>query len=218
MLRGGCADRTVGVPDPSALAQASRPDFSATRPRTGTDVAKANVITLHPFDDDEALMWVSERLDGRLEMNVSEISRQFGWTPTKLRRRLTTWAKAGHFTQESGGKGKVVLTPVAERPDTPRAQGVLTREAAARLVERAMALPIPVHRSERSLLGLAAAVVLFATALGLTTVGMIMNARFAASFGQTFEASVLLAAIGLAVDLLAVLLPTVAAQLWYRQS
>jgi len=181
-------------------------------------VAQANVITLHPFDDDEALTWLSERLDSRLDVNVSEVSRQFGWTPTKLRRRLASWAKAGHFTQESGGKGKVILAPLGDRPDTPRAQGVMTREAAARLVERAMALPIPVHRPERSLLGLAAAVVLFATALGLTTVGMIMNARFAASFGQTFEASVLLAAIGLAVDLLAVVLPTVAAQLWYRQS
>src|SRR5437016_5270726 len=54
--------------------------------------------------------------------------------------------------------------------------------------------------------------------VGWTVVGLIMNARFAASFGQTVEAAVLLATIGLAVDMLAVVLPTVAAQLWQRRS
>src|SRR5262245_33272235 len=118
MSRSGCADRTIGVPDPSALAQL-RDRFSAIRQGQVPDVAQANVITLHPFDDDEALLWLAERLEDRLEVNVSEISRQFGWTPTKLRRRLTTWAKAGHFTQESGGKGRVILASLVERPETP---------------------------------------------------------------------------------------------------
>ena len=54
--------------------------------------------------------------------------------------------------------------------------------------------------------------VLLLTALGLTAVGLVMNARFAASFGLTAEAAVLLAAIGLAVDLLAVVLPSVGVQ------
>ena len=56
------------------------------------------------------------------------------------------------------------------------------------------------------------------TAVGLTVVGLVMNARFAASFGQTAEAAALLAAIGLAVDLLAVVLPSVGVQLWQRRS
>ena len=59
---------------------------------------------------------------------------------------------------------------------------------------------------------------LFLTALGLTAVGLVMNARFAASFGQTAEAALLLAAIGLAVDLLAVVLPSVGVQFWHRRS
>jgi len=59
---------------------------------------------------------------------------------------------------------------------------------------------------------------LFATAVGLTGVGLVMNARFASSFGQTVEAAVLLATIGLAVDMLAVILPTVAVQLGHRRS
>jgi hypothetical protein len=59
---------------------------------------------------------------------------------------------------------------------------------------------------------------LMITAVGLTVVGLVMNARFAASFGQTAEAAALLAAIGLAVDLLAVVLPSVSVQLWQRRS
>ena len=59
---------------------------------------------------------------------------------------------------------------------------------------------------------------LLLTALGLTGVGLVMNARFAASFGQTLEAAALLAAIGLAIDLLAVVLPSVGVQFWHRRS
>ncbi|MPZ36797.1 MAG: hypothetical protein GEU95_01835 [Rhizobiales bacterium] len=58
------------------------------------------------------------------------------------------------------------------------------------------------------------ALVLGLSAIGLAVVGLAVNTRFAASFGQTAEAAVLLAAIGLAIDLLAIVLPSAAAQLW----
>jgi hypothetical protein len=58
------------------------------------------------------------------------------------------------------------------------------------------------------------AVALLVVALGLAAIGLTVNSRFAASFGQTAEAAVLLAALGLAIDLLAVVLPSAAAQLW----
>ena len=58
------------------------------------------------------------------------------------------------------------------------------------------------------------ALVLGLSALGLTVVGLTINTRFAASFGQTAEAAFLLAAIGLVIDLLAIALPSAAAQLW----
>jgi hypothetical protein len=70
----------------------------------------------------------------------------------------------------------------------------------------------------RSGVAIGAAAVLLATALGLAAVGLTMNARFAASFGQTTEAAVILAAIGLAIDVLAVVLPTVAALLWHHRA
>jgi len=62
------------------------------------------------------------------------------------------------------------------------------------------------------------ALVLGLVAAGLTVVGLTVNTRFAASFGQTAEAAALLAAIGLTIDLLAIVLPSAAAQLWRDRS
>jgi hypothetical protein len=58
------------------------------------------------------------------------------------------------------------------------------------------------------------ALVLALVAVGLAIVGLTVNTRFAASFGQTAEAAALLAAVGLTIDLLAIVLPSAAAQLW----
>jgi hypothetical protein len=170
----------------------------------------AKVIALHSFDDDEALMYLSDV--GRVEMALSDLAQQFGWTLTKLRRSLSAWVKAGHITQAAGGKGKVVVTSLRT-----------SQQVANQLVDRAFRMEIPsaqpaAAKPVRSLIAMVTSIVLFSTAVGLTVVGLIMNARFAASFGQTVEAAVLLATIGLAVDMLAVVLPTVAAQLWQRRS
>ena len=51
-------------------------------------------------------------------------------------------------------------------------------------------------------------------AVMLAGIGMVVNARFAASFGQSPDASVMLAALGLAADVLALVLPTVGCRLW----
>lgn len=174
-------------------------------------MARANVVALHSFSDDEALTWLSDRLEGRVEMSLGDLAQQFGWTLTRLRRRLAAWNEAGRITQFAGGKGKVILAPTR----TPR-------EAAAQLVGGAFSVAAASRpttpKLPRSTIAIISAYVLFLTALGLTAVGLVMNARFAASFGQTAEAAVLLAAIGLAVDLLAVVLPSVGVQLWHRRS
>src|SRR5262249_35290919 len=124
---------------------------------------------------------------------------------------LASWVKAGHITQASGGRGKVVVTSLRT-----------SQQVAAQLVDRAFRVEMPrepaAAKPVRSLIATLTSIVLFSTAVGLTGVGLIMNARFAASFGQTLEAGMLLATIGLAVDLLAVVLPTVAVQLWQRRS
>jgi hypothetical protein len=169
----------------------------------------AKVIALHSFDDDEALMYLSDV--GRVEMALSDLAQQFGWTLTKLRRSLSGWVKAGHITQASGGRGKVVVTSLRT-----------SQQVAAQLVNCAFRMEIP-NQSDppkpvRSLIAMMTSIVLFSTAVGLTGVGLVMNARFASSFGQSVEAAVLLATIGLAVDLLAVILPTVGVQLLQRRA
>jgi hypothetical protein len=99
------------------------------------------------------------------------------------------------------------------------ADQALTRQAAAHIVQRAFTAELKlVRRSRRSIIAVAASALLAATALAMAAVGLVMNARFAASFGQTAEAAALLAMIGLAIDVLAVALPSVAAQLWHGRN
>src|SRR5262249_29070513 len=62
-----------------------------------------------------------------------------------------------------------------------------------------------------------AAPLLAAAALALGGVGLVLNARFAASFGQSHDAAWLLASIGVAIDLIAILLPVAACQLWRQR-
>src|SRR5262249_5557751 len=56
----------------------------------------------------------------------------------------------------------------------------------------------------------------FGLGLVVAAVGLWLNARFAAHFGQTFEASATLAVIGLTIDAATMLLPAVIAALWMR--
>jgi hypothetical protein len=68
--------------------------------------------------------------------------------------------------------------------------------------------PVP-HEGSR-----VAGVLLAGTALILAGVGLLTNAQFAASLGQTPVASSLLAALGFAIDALALILPCTASVLW----
>ena len=119
--------------------------------------------------------------------------------------------------RRSERRGIVALARNASRVRT--ADHALTRQAAAQIVQRAFAAePKLVRRSRRSIIAVAASALLAATALAMAAVGLVMNARFAASFGQSAEAAALLAMIGLAIDVLAVALPSVAAQLWHGRN
>jgi hypothetical protein len=189
-------------------------------------MSDANVVTLHAFEDTEALAWLRAHLDGSSEWSVKDLARQFRWPTPRLRRRLAAWAKAGAISRRSSGKGKVVIElaegtrgpprrrqPVQPAPAPPEAAAL---PAPTNAGTQPAAAPAPV--APHSVLTAGMVVLLLASAMSLAAVGLAMNARFAASFGQTMEASILLAAIGLAIDLLAVLLPAVGAILWQRRS
>jgi hypothetical protein len=172
----------------------------------------ANVIALHPLDDGDALVWLRSQQDGRIETSVSDLARQFGWSRSKLQRRLAMWVEAGTVTRRAGRRGKIIIAlahvPVAVPAATQGEPGPASAS------ERAIASQ---QSASRRGFALVTAAVLLVTAIGLAAVGLTMNARFAASFGQTAEAAILLAAIGLAIDVLAVVLPAVAAHLWHHR-
>jgi hypothetical protein len=98
-------------------------------------------------------------------------------------------------------------TPLLDRDRSPSIEFTAVECAA---VERAPVAPPSRRGAGRIMLG----GMVGAAAIGLGVVGLTVNTRFAASFGQTAEAATLLAAIGLVVDVLAIVLPSSAAQLW----
>ena len=69
-------------------------------------MARANVVALHSFSDDEALVWLSDHLEGRVEISLGDLAQQFGWPLARLRRQLSSWADAGRITQFAGGKAR----------------------------------------------------------------------------------------------------------------
>src|SRR5262245_64526245 len=134
----------------------------------GSHVARAaKVIALHSFNDDEALMYLSDV--GRVEMNLSDLAQQFGWTLTKLRKSLAAWVKAGHITQASGGRGKVVVTALRT-----------SQQVAAQLVDRAFRMELPPAQATavkpvRSLIAMITAIVSLSTPVALAHAGLLVN-------------------------------------------
>jgi len=102
-------------------------------------------------------------------------------------------------------------SPYRGRPAPP------PRQHRAAIVDNVVidnAVERPIRRSVGRIM-LAGALIVAAVALAV--VGLTVNTRFAASFGQNAEAAALLAALGLVIDLLAIVLPSAAAQFWRDQ-
>jgi len=68
--------------------------------------------------------------------------------------------------------------------------------------------------ARRALASTLPATALFLVSVGLGGIGLVVNARFAASFGRSDDAAIVLAVIGVAVDVLSMVLPAGACQLW----
>jgi hypothetical protein len=106
------------------------------------------------------------------------------------------------------GVAPVIPPAVPTQPD--RGPSIAWTAVGGMAAERTAVAPASRRGVGRTIL----AGVVGAAAIGLAAVGLTVNTRFAASFGQTTEAAALLAAIGLVVDILAIVLPSSAAQLW----
>ncbi len=192
-----------------------------------------------PLDVDAALNWLCKA--GHVETTITALAKVWGWERTRASRALKGWEGAGLITRRSGSGGRIVITAVvapvlASSPAVltvaqprkgaagtsvePAAPPVQTSTPALNSTEPAV-LPVqvssatvhavycpPAHRAW----DLQSALMLTA-AIGLGLVGLVINARFAASFGRSNEAAFLLAAIGVLIDVLAVILPSVGCRL-----
>jgi hypothetical protein len=140
-----------------------------------------------PATPEQALVHIKSLGD---QMNATALARELGWSRAKLRRFLAA-------QQHKGLAPVSAAVPVATKIDTAN---IFTTSAPA----------LQVPRGTRT-----GAILLASTALTLAGVGLLTNAQFAASLGQTPVASTLLAALGFAIDGLALILPCIAGVLWH---
>jgi hypothetical protein len=172
----------------------------------------ANVVAFDArpkqWSEVEALEWLRVQPDGRTPANNTVLAERWGWSRQQVARRLRAWQAQGLVTR----RGKIVT--VAVRDDTPVALARRPHATAAVTAEAAVADAAPIVAPVGSRI---TGVIVGGTALCLAAVGLVLNAHFSASLGQTGLAAALLAAIGVAIDVLAVALPTAASKLWHAR-
>lgn len=193
----------------------------------------ANVVAFEArskeLSETEALDWLRAQPDGRTSANNVALAERWGWSRYRVARRLKLWQAAGLVSR----RGKVLTAIVRNEPPVALITPPVTPAVPVEPPPVVAALPVvvpPAVPADPPPVALVVAspaapaiapagsrttaVIVGGAALCLAAVGLILNAHFAASLGQTGLAAALLAAIGLAVDVLAVALPTAAGKLW----
>jgi hypothetical protein len=180
--------------------------------------------------DEEALAWLQNQPGGRIEASITELANMWGWGRTRVYRRLERWEQEGRITN-SGAPGGRWLISVA--PDGPMAPGNAL-SAIADTVDikesheftRKLSGPVPAGARQAEqcpdarvcargrLFRITSSVALAAIALAIAWFGIQINAWYGATLGRTAEASLLLAGLSVAADVLALVLPAVSRQLW----
>jgi hypothetical protein len=183
-------------------------------------MARSNTASVVAFDarpkqwsESEALNWLRAQTGGH-PANAVALGERWGWSRHRVARRLRAWQAAGLVARN----GKVVTAVVED--DAPAAAEPVPPVLLVAPAPAPDPLPVtvpsaPAEASPNAPSGSRMiATIVGATALALAAVGLVLNASFAASLGQTGLAAALLATIGLAMDVLAVALPTAASRLW----
>jgi hypothetical protein len=195
-----------------------------------------------PLHKEAALIWLRDA--GQLETTVVALAKEWGWERTRASKALKSWAAAGLITRRKAAGGRTVIfaapavlpvhasipavntlaqqsegtAGVCAGPAAPPVQtstpALISTEPAVLPVQASSAAVHAVsHPRAHRAWDLQSALML-AAAIGLGLVGLVMNARFAASFGRSNEAAFLLAAIGALIDVLVVMLLSVGCRLW----
>ncbi len=179
------------------------------------------------LDEAEALAQLQASPVKRI--SPTELGRQWGWSKTKVTRRLKAWTEAGLLPPapvraRRGRKADKRLEtdtasvrPQPSVPDPPveAALAELPADPVPRLATAVAPAPRKAWRLWLSRLPrLASGAVLIVAAVAIAWFGLRINAWYGQSLGRSAEASTLLAGLSISADVLALLLPAAARALW----
>jgi hypothetical protein len=186
------------------------------------------------FADDEALAWLRQHAGGKIATTGAELAQRWGWNRDKLYRRVRRWIDEGVITRDADRDGKWLITPVV--PAAAVAKDVVPIETPAPEPNRlpvpaaeptalaSVAVDIPARpyrpvqvetvRPRVGVVRMAGGLVLAAIACAIAWFGLNINAWYGATLGRTAEASLWLAGLSVAADVLALILPAAARTLW----
>src|SRR5262245_5563357 len=161
-------------------------------------MARSNTASVVAFDarpkewsESEALNWLRAQTGGH-PANAVALGERWGWSRHRVARRLRAWQAAGLVARNGNVLTAVVEddTPAAVEP-VPSVLLVAPTPAPDPLPVATSAAPAEAPPGVRGGSRVIAAVV-GVTALALAAVGLVLNASFAASLGQTGLAAALL--------------------------
>jgi hypothetical protein len=175
-----------------------------------------------------------------IQLNATVLAAHWGWHRSRVQRRLRRWSKEGLIEPPAKAKpgakkksaraaGQAFSGATADNVDRHMAEremqtgGLLAGDAASQPAEKVEEIagqandnsqPPIEDRPHVPFRRMVLAIILVITAVTLGVVGLLLNMGFAYSFGRTSQAGQLLAAVGVVLDVLTLILPTVAALLW----
>jgi hypothetical protein len=172
---------------------------------------------LEDWEREGAIYWQGNTIVGRRKaaegaVRVADIvaDKRVAAPAVDLQTDLRSASVPARGLQEAGAGKRVIRPPVlASAPSSASSVQSIT---AAESVEDAISVSALPARSRTARM---AAWVLGLAAVSLGLVALAINARFMWGFGRSQDAAAMLAILGFVIDLLAVVLPTVAMELWW---
>jgi hypothetical protein len=155
---------------------------------------------------------------GGKKIKVVTLARECGWSRWKMREFVKQWQAASNPTEQIAEPKPIKKTKRAKPTPSPAPSATPEREPASKLIEPPVVEAEPkreeVTVEPGSLWEKIVAVILVLAGVTLGAVGLMLNVTYAQSLGRTYVAGLLLAVLGGTIDVLTILLPTVAGAFW----
>jgi hypothetical protein len=96
-----------------------------------------DIVSIRPFDEMEALVWLRSQPDGQVIASAAELGRQWGWNRMRAGRRLKAWEEAGLIRRNA--EAIIVTTPTVTGVTPTVTEAVtVTLTPAATVLRRSM--------------------------------------------------------------------------------